>query len=125
MKKAELRNRLMAGEKLVDILPLIAGQDCEIYKAPRFRADDEIIYIPDVSLNELPVDKDLSCDIEGIYDILGCCYTGEDFMNEADGERHIAEELFAFVDWQHPSSAMDEEWVDREEGWFGWEEENE
>ena len=108
MKKAELRNRLMGGEKLVDILPLIAGQDCEIYKAPRFRADDEIIYIPDVSLNELPVDKDLSCDIEGIFDVLGRCYTGDDFIEECDGNVELAERLFWYCDWQSPSSALPE-----------------
>lgn len=51
MKKAELKRRLVAGEKLYDVLPLRSGQECEIYKADSFMAGDEILYIPDVYLN--------------------------------------------------------------------------
>ncbi len=108
MKKAELRNRLMAGEMLVDILPLKDGQDCLIYKADDFKPGVEILYIPDVFLNEIPVDKDLSCDIEGIFDVLGRCYTGDDFIEECDGNVELAERLFWYCDWQSPSSALPE-----------------
>lgn len=104
--KDELRSLLMGGRTLDSIFAFGPGQECEIFKAPEFYPGDEIIYIPDIALNEIPIDKNIRADIEGIFDILGMCYTGNDFIEEAGGDLNIAEELFNFCDWQHPSSAM-------------------
>lgn len=108
MTKEELASRLRKGEKLADILPLVAGQECEMYKADSFSIGDEILYIPDVSLNEIPVDADLSKDPEEIEQVIENCYTGNDFIDLCQGNVMNAKDLFYFCDWQHPSSALDD-----------------
>lgn len=105
--KEDLRLKLEAGMKLVDILQFESGQDCEIFKAGRFSDGDEVIYVPDVSLNEIPLDRPIS-DPEELESVLGYCYTGRDFLDECNGDREMAERLFWYCDWQHPSSAVDE-----------------
>ena len=105
MTKEELRTELQRGRTLDELLHFSRGQECLIFKADEFEPGDEILYIPDIDLNEIPADTDLSCDIEGIFDVLGCCYTGDDFIEECDGNAELAERLFWYCDWQHPSSS--------------------
>ena len=113
MTKAELREYLKAGYFMNDAFDFGPGQDCEIFKADFFEAGDEIIYIPDVSLNEIPMNAPIT-DEEVIDEVIGKCYTGNNFIEECDGDKELAERLFWYCDWQHPSSALPEV-DDREE----------
>lgn len=121
MTRVEVRNRLLAGETLDSILSggWRSGQECTIFKVSIEEYDaagpDDIVYVPDLDLNELAVDDDLSVDIEGIFDLLGDCYTKDDFIKECDGNEKMARELFVYVDWQHPSSAYPEVAADYED----------
>lgn len=124
MTKAELRNELLKGKTLDSILRFRRGQDCMIFKADHFSVGDEILYIPDVDLNELPLDIDLSKDNsmmnefragfvpmtaqEQVDLVLSYCYTGDDFIYVCDGDVAQADFLFHYCDWQHPSSALPE-----------------
>lgn len=107
LTKDELRLALEGGARLIDMFDFLPGQECEIFKSERFRTGDEIIYIPDLSLNEIPIDMVID-DPEAVEDILDSCYTGNDFLEECGGNRALAERLFHYVDWQHPSSALPE-----------------
>ena len=115
MTKEQLRIELKAGHSLDEVLTLCHGQDCLIYKATEFKPGDEVLYIPDIDLNEIPVDKDLRSDNEGIEDVLSFCYTGDDFIETCNGDEKLAERLFWYCDWQNPSSAYDEGAVDDDE----------
>ena len=101
MNKTELRVKLEAGEKLENIFEFIDGQDCLIYKTKHFEMSDNIIYIPDVDLNE--IDTESVLEGEEIANVLNHCYAGNDFVDECNGHREVAKELFDFVDWQNPN----------------------
>ena len=60
-----------------------------------------------MSLNEIPLDRPITGP-EELDSVLGYCYTGEDFLEECNGDRELAERLFWYCDWQNPSSAVDE-----------------
>lgn len=107
MTKQEIRMELFLGRALSEILEFTDGQDCVIFKSDRFFIDDEVCYIPDVSLNDLPIYKTM-LDRDEINRITAACYTGTDFWTEAGGDAILAERLFWYVDWQHPCSAIDE-----------------
>ena len=107
MTKNELRDRLKAGYTMDDIFIFSQGQDCLIFKADRFCAGEEIIYRPDLFLNQIPTGTPI-CDDETIDDVVGHCYTGQDFIDQCEGDADLAERLFAYCDWQHPSSAIPE-----------------
>ena len=102
MNKAELRVKLEVGEKLENIFEFIDGQDCLIYKTKHFEMSDNIIYIPDVDLNEIDTESVLE-EEEEIENVLKHCYTGNDFVDECNDHREVAKELFDFVDWQNPN----------------------
>ena len=124
MTTSELEKGLLSGKTLSDLLPFRDGQECTIYKADTFRPDDTILYIPDISLNEIPTDLALNIDnsmsdasngdwssmtaAEQIRTVLSYCYTGEMFVEMCEGDEALAWRLFCYVDWQHPGSAMDE-----------------
>ena len=108
MTKSEIHGRLSAGETLDSLLRFRSGQECTIFKADAFQPGDDVLYIPDVALNDCDIDHDLRRNSEAIATILDCCYTGDDFVELCRGNVDLAEELFWFVDWQHPSSAFDE-----------------
>ena len=57
MKKSELEVRLRNGEIMDNLFHFRLGQDCYMFKADIGEAPDpdEIIYIPDVDLNEIPL----------------------------------------------------------------------
>lgn len=38
-------------------------------------------------------------------------YTKEDFLNMCNGQEEIAERVFEAVDWQHPETYLDEQWM--------------
>lgn len=113
MNKAYLRNQLKAGCFMDDIFDFGPGQECEIFKAEKFQTGDEIIYIPDTHLNAIPRGTCITDD-ETIDEVIGNCYTGDDFVDECGGNQELAERLFYYCDWQHPSSALPE--IDDEDG---------
>ena len=92
--------KLEAGAFLIDLFDLTYGQECLIYKG-NFEISDQIIYIPDVDMNE--IDTESVLEDEEIENVLNNCYTGNDFMTECSGHEDLARELFDFVDWQHPN----------------------
>ncbi len=107
LTKQELRLQLQQGHTLNDLLAFGPGQDCEIFKADKFYPGDVVIYVPDVSLNHIPLDRPIT-DPKELAEVLSNCYTGQDFISECGGDVEKAEHLFCYCDWQHPSSAVDE-----------------
>ena len=113
MTKRELRDYLKAGYFMNDAFDFGPGQDCEIFKAGQFKPGDEIIYIPDVDLNMIPMNAPVADEV--IDEVVSNCYTGDDFLEQCGGDEEKARRLFWYCDWQHPSSAMDEGAVDDDE----------
>lgn len=107
MKKDELRQRLLEGEIIGDLFELSEGQECEIFKRESFEDSDEIIYIPDLRLNEIPANTPIT-DPDQIEEIILSCYTCGDFVGVCEGDVARARRLFSYCDWQHPSSALSE-----------------
>lgn len=107
LTKQELSLQLQHGHTLNDLLAFGPGQDCEIFKADKFHPGDVVIYVPDVALNYIPLDRPIT-DPEELSEVLSNCYTGQDFISECSGDAKKAEHLFDCCDWQNPSSAMDE-----------------
>lgn len=105
----EVRERIIKGECLSDMFKFKDGQECLIYKG-EWNPGDEVIYIPDIDLNEICINRPLIkiLNSEEVMDVLSYLYTGKDFMELADGDEDFAKRLFDYVDWQHPSSALDE-----------------
>ena len=111
MKKNELNEKIAFGTPLGQLFEFSPGQDCEIFKADHFEPTDEILYIPDLALNNIDEYVDYIDEYETAWiteNILDCCYTGNDFINLCDGNVEKAVRLFWYCDWQHPSSALDE-----------------
>lgn len=113
MTKSELRNRLRY-EPLHNIVALTWGQEAPIYKASTFQPGTDVIYIPDLSVHNLWFTK-RPCDDEEMDALLALCFTGDDFIDECGGDVGKAERLFWYVDWQSPSSAVDEICDDEDE----------
>ena len=128
MTKNEIRERLKEGKTLCKIFNFTDGQECLIYNG-EWNPGDEVIYIPDVDLNEIEIlfplayynDND-EIQEDKINEAINNMYTGKDFMNLADDNEEFAKDLFDYCDWQHPSSALDElrdeeeYWEDEKEG---------
>lgn len=110
--KDALRNYLLSGGRLDEILDPSQGQECLIFKADRFYLGDTIVYIPDLFLNNIPYGR--SVNAEEIDHILHHCYTGDDIIRDCGGNVITARYLFAYLDWQHPVSALDE--IQEEDG---------
>ena len=124
MTKDELRANLEAGKIMDELFHYTQGDLCLIFKEESFKAGDEIIYIQDIDLNELVMDRP-TANAEEIEAILDCCHTGDDFVSEVreyreglgepfkgygeisetEGDLKKAEELFRYCDWEHPGSA--------------------
>lgn len=100
MQKSELINILKTGVSLDSIFFFSNGQNCLIYKG-KFQVSDDIIYIPDIDLNNISIDRKLSD--EEIENVIDHCYSGNEFIMKCNGHIDIAEQLFFFVDWQHPN----------------------
>ncbi len=107
LTKENLKLLLQQGHTLNDLLAFSAGQDCEIFKSDVFLQGDTVIYIPDVCLNSIPIDRSIT-NPEELAEILSYCYTGQDFIDECGGNKDKAMLLFGYCDWQHPSSAINE-----------------
>ena len=107
ISKVDLKAALKSGATLESLLEFRAGQECEIYKAEKFLPGNTVLYIPDLSLNEIPIDRPIT-DPEELKDVLDRCYTGDDFIAECSGDAELAERLFWFCDWQTPSAPMGE-----------------
>lgn len=105
MTRTELKKALEAGASLEEILPVSDGQECRIVKLS-WPADvknnlEEVIYIPDLSLNE--IDYDSEClPLEEIAHIVAYTYTVRDFLQEASFNVELARDIFCQCDWQHP-----------------------
>ena len=84
MKKTDLKAALRSGAKLNDLLSFGPGQDCEIFKADKFYEDDEVIYVPDVSLNEIPLNRPIT-DQNELDEVIGYCYTGRNWQSVCSG----------------------------------------
>jgi len=99
MTKKEAERLLLQGKKIGEIFDLVPGQDCMIYKGewPDDTSSEDIIYIPDIDLNELD-DSDVP-----VSEKLSLMYTAGDFLKEAGGNILAAKDLFDFVDWQNPN----------------------
>lgn len=108
LTKNELRQQLLDGETIGDLFETSPGQDCEIFKASEFLPGDEILYIPDFALNNIPADRPVCDSAEELEDVLSQCHSGRDFVEECGGDVEKAERLFWYCDWQHPSSALPE-----------------
>ena len=67
MTKKALKDNLASGACLTELFNLTDGQDCMIYKG-KFEVSDQIIYIPDVDLNEIETDSVL--DDEAIANVM-------------------------------------------------------
>ena len=106
MAKAELKAALENGQCMVDLLEFCSGQECEIFKSDRFVAGDEILYIPDLQLNEIHMERPIT-DPEELEDVLSQCYTGDDFLEECGGDMELAIELFLYC-LLYTSDAADE-----------------
>lgn len=102
MTKEELKEKLLYNN-IEDVLTMRAGQDCSMYKEDKFSDDDNIIYIPDISLNDLYCPYKEESREEYADRVIKECYTGKDFNEECDGTEITGKELFEFVDWQHPN----------------------
>ena len=81
LTKQELRLQLQQGHTLNDLLAFGPGQDCEIFKADKFYPGDVVIYVPDVSLNHIPLDRPIT-DPEELKEVFSQCCTGQDFIYE-------------------------------------------
>ena len=95
LTKKELREKLFAGQTMEELFDLSDGQSCTIFKAPEFPDGidyDKIIYIPDMEMNEIPVDELVWA--EDVEAVLSYCYTAEDFLEEPDQNLCAAQELF-------------------------------
>lgn len=100
MTREQAKKLLLEGKKIGEIFDLIPGQECMIYKGEwpdNPEASDEIIYIPDIDLNDLK-DADMP-----VSEKLSLMYTAQDFLNQTGGNVLAAKDLFAFVDWQNPN----------------------
>lgn len=107
MKKTEVKTELLAGKTIEELFSLSYGDSCMIYQADRFFPGEEIIYIPDLWLNEIQYEKPIR-DPEEIEAAIDAMYTGNDFVELCHGDAELAERLFWYCRWQHPSSALPE-----------------
>lgn len=107
MTKAELKAALQSGSCLVNLLEFRSYQEYKIFKASRFVAGDEILYIPDLQLYEIHIDRPIT-DPEKLEELLSQCCTGDDFLKKCCGDTELAIELFLYCDWQYRSAALPE-----------------
>ena len=114
MTKDELRKSLSMGKTMDELVHYTSGQECLIFKAAEFSAGEEIIYIADIYFNEIPMDRPLKDD-EEIEEVISHCFTGADFVDECAQNEELAERLFYYCDWQHPSAALPEVEDDEED----------
>lgn len=86
------------------------NEDGEIVKLDRQWFRQGYIY---KNPNAYHNDKSAVCYVPELSDTP---YTGQDFLDMCNGQPEIADQVFDAVDWQHPSSYLDEQ--DDEELWM-------
>lgn len=101
MKKQEVKARLMNGEGLREIFPVLpyTKEYGEIVKAARFVAGDEVIYIPSLGWNPINYFAENEEDAE---DILCDCYTGDNYIELCNGNITLAKLLFSITNDRNP-----------------------
>lgn len=102
MNREQVKQELLKGRVLEELFEFQTGQGCDIYKG-EFSLSDEIIYIPDLDLNEIPIHE--AVEKEEVDWVVNAMYSGLDFLEQCGGKEELAKELFWYCDWQHPSSA--------------------
>lgn len=102
MNREQVKQELQRSRTLAELFEFKMGQECDIYKG-EFMLSDDIIYIPDTDLNEIPIHG--AIEKEEIDRIVNAMYSGRDFLEQCEGNESLAKELFNYCDWQHPSSA--------------------
>ena len=102
MNREQVKQELLKGRALEELFEFRPGQGCDIYKG-EFSPSDEIIYIPDLDLNEIPIHE--AVEKEEVDWGVNAMYNGLDFLEQCGGKEDLARELFEYCDWQHPSSA--------------------
>jgi hypothetical protein len=112
MNRYEVKEQLLQGKKLQELFDFTDGQECLIYKG-NFEKSDKIIYIPDIYLNDIPIDRKL--EPEEIDEILHHFISGFNFIDECNGNEKLAKALFDFCDWQHPNTQDIKDGYDEEE----------
>ena len=108
--KCQLIKLMKLGYTLSEIFPLTSSQICQIYKAPHFNPGaraDVIVYIPDLTVYDLSVDKIYTKD-EDLVDVVAHCFSSADFITECERTTVTPEDLFGYVNWQSPSAALPE-----------------
>ena len=100
VKKSQLPN-LVKGKRYDEIeeLPFEALVQGYGYKNVEafFAGDDFVCYIPEYCYDDITLELEVAS-----------CYTKADFMELALGNEALAQDLFESVDWQHPSSLLNE-----------------
>lgn len=102
MNRDQVKQELLKGRSLEELFEFRPGQECDIYKG-EFSLSDDIIYIPDIDLNEIPIHE--AVEKEVVDRIVNAMYSGLDFLEQCEGKGELAEELFGYCDWQHSASA--------------------
>ena len=102
MNREQVKEELLKGRTLEELFEFQPGQECDIYKG-EFSRSYEIIYIPDLDLNEIPIHEVV--EKEEVDRVVNTMYSGMDFLEQCGGKENLARELFEYCDWQHPSSA--------------------
>lgn len=103
MTKDRLKKELLNGKRLNELFDFTDGQECLIYKG-NFTENtlaDEIVYIPDIYLNDIDINK-VYDDKTEIERIISECFDAADFIRICKYHTSIAFDLFNLVDWQHP-----------------------
>ena len=101
MKIKELEEKLFSGLPLIEILPMINGQECLIYKGDwDDLEDDDIIYIKDTCdygdcREPFPAEEIPSV-------IEQCCYMKGEFLSACNGNERIAKDFLEWPDWETP-----------------------
>lgn len=114
MTKDYLRKELESSIPLDLILDLTTGQcGCTIYKGcsaddlVHYSDFDNICYIPDMELNNIPYDKPFLSEEERDT-IIECCYAFQDFIDLCHGDINKAKIVYENCNWQHPSTEYEE-----------------
>ena len=114
MTKAELREKLKSGDALDEAIGFTETVcDNWIFKEESFRLGDEILYVPDLTMDCIATDAILESDDEIDGFLHGCCYTGDDFVELCRMFRlaaSCAEPLFRLCDWRHPLNILIDGW---------------
>ena len=91
MNREQVKVELLKGRTLEELFEFQLGQECDIYKG-EFSLSDEIIYIPDLDLNEIPIHEVV--EKEEVDRVVNAMYSGMDFLEQCGGKEELAKELF-------------------------------